>query len=280
MCLNLTSFLNHYSSFRKLYILLVGGWIPLMSSYVLNPLFLCQLNYLFNSLLTFSWLNRSLLIISLLQSSSSSNKVSTRSDCNSAEKSKTLANYMINFMYCASMHAWFIYCLYYSIKYNIFFKHYNQSSSFSTLCISYIYVKLKKKVYYKLQKFRLDWIHIRFSRRLISYEVGLVLLELLAEKLHKLGRYHLCWIPLELLQRNAMNTYLLAWLLHSYLCKCGGNLIAGWLLVWSQRPQMKAWDNEFSWFYCWQRTNPIDKLGSGRKFSSAGKWRLVWTLLI
>ena len=141
MCLNLTSFLNHYSSFRKLYILLVGGWIPLMSSYVLNPLFLCQLNYLFNSLLTFSWLNRSLLIISLLQSSSSSNKVSTRSDCNSAEKSKTLANYMINFMYCASMHAWFIYCLYYSIKYNIFFKHYNQSSSFSTLCISYISVK-------------------------------------------------------------------------------------------------------------------------------------------
>lgn len=127
-------------------------------------------------------------------------QVSTRSDCSSAEKTKLQQTTWLNFLFYPSMHACFIYCLHYSIKYDyIFFKHYNQSSSFSTLYIIHLCKeKERKKLHYKLQKFCLDRIHTRFSTRLISYEVGLVPVELFEEKLHILGRYHLWRIPPEL----------------------------------------------------------------------------------
>lgn len=75
-------------------------------------------------------------------------QVSTRSDCSSAEKTKLQQTTWLNFMFYPSMHACFIYCLYYSIKHDyIFFKHYNQSSSFSILYIIHLCKEKEGKNY-------------------------------------------------------------------------------------------------------------------------------------
>ena len=84
-------------------------------------------------------------------------QVSSRSDCSFAEKTKLQQTTWLNFMFYPSMHACFIYCLYYSVKYDyIFFKHYNQSSSFSTLYIIHLCKEKVGKITLQTAKF-LSW---------------------------------------------------------------------------------------------------------------------------